>query len=62
MTKLKVTLMRSPIGTKPVHRANLDGLGLRRPHQVRVLDNTPAIRGMIKKVIHMVEVEEVDNG
>jgi len=62
MTKLKVTLMRSPIGTKPVHRANLDGLGLRRPHQVRVLDNTPAVRGMIKKVIHMVEVEEVDNG
>ncbi len=62
MKKLKVTLKRSPIGSKPVHRANLDGLGLRRPNQSRVLENTPAIRGMIKKVIHMVEVEEVDNG
>ena len=62
MKKLKVTLKRSAIGSKPVHRANLDGLGLRRPHQTRVLENTPAIRGMIKKVIHMVEVEEVENG
>jgi large subunit ribosomal protein L30 len=62
MKKLKVTLKRSLIGAKPVHRANLDGLGLRRPHQTRVLENTPAIRGMIKKVIHMVEVEEVENG
>jgi large subunit ribosomal protein L30 len=62
MKMLKVTLKRSPIGSKPVHRANIDGLGLRRPHQSRVLENTPAIRGMIKKVIHMVEVEEVENG
>jgi large subunit ribosomal protein L30 len=62
MMKLKVTLKRSPIGSKPVHRANLDGLGLRRPNQTRILENTPAIRGLIKKVIHMVEVEEVENG
>jgi large subunit ribosomal protein L30 len=62
MKQLKVTLKRSPIGSKPVHRANLDGLGLRRLHQTRILENTPAIRGMIKKVLHMVEVEEVDNG
>ncbi len=62
MTRLKVTLKRSPIGSKPVHRANLQGLGLRRLHQERVLENTPAVRGMIKKVIHMVTVEEVDNG
>lgn len=62
MKMLKVTLKRSRIGSKPMHRANLDGLGLRRPHQTKVLENTPAIRGMIKKVIHMVEVEEVENG
>ena len=62
MKKLQVTLKRSSIGSKPVHRSNLEGLGLRRPHQTRVLENTPAVRGMIKKVIHMVTVEEVDNG
>ncbi len=62
MKKLQVTLKRSPIGSKPVHRANLQGLGLRRLHQTRVLENTPAVRGMIKKVIHMVEVKEVENG
>lgn len=62
MKQLKVTLKHSAIGSKPVHRKNLDGLGLRHLHQTRVLENTPAIRGMIKKVIHMVEVEEIDNG
>ena len=60
MMKLQVTLKRSPIGSKPVHRSNLEGLGLRRLHQSRVLENTPAVRGMIKKVIHMVEVLEVE--
>jgi large subunit ribosomal protein L30 len=60
MKQLKVTLKRSPIGSKPVHRENLHGLGLNHPNQTRVLENTPAIRGMIKKVIHMVEVEEIE--
>lgn len=60
MKKIRVTLKRSPHGGKEVHRTNLRGLGLRKRHQVRVLENTPAIRGMIKKVIHMVEVEEIE--
>ena len=57
MDRIRVTLKRSTIGTKKVHRTNLEGLGLKRINQVRVLENTPAVRGMIKKVIHMVDVE-----
>ena len=60
MTRIKVTLKRSPISEKPAIRKNLEGLGLRRPNEVRVLENTPAVRGMIKKVLHMVDVEEVE--
>lgn len=60
MKKIRVTLKRSLIGAKKVHRTNLEGLGLRHPHQQRVLENTPAVRGMIKKVIHMVDFEEFE--
>lgn len=60
MIKLKVKLSRSPIGLTDRQRANVHGLGLHRIHQERVLANTPAIRGMIKKVLHMVEVAEVE--
>ncbi|MDP6934396.1 MAG: 50S ribosomal protein L30, partial [Myxococcota bacterium] len=41
-------------------RATVRGLGLRRIHQSSVLENTPAVRGMVKRVIHMVEVTEVE--
>jgi len=55
--KIKVTLVRSMIGTKGVHRQSVRGLGLRRVnHTVEVLD-TPANRGMINKVSYMVKVE-----
>ena len=60
MKKLKVTLTRSTIGTTDRQRATVRGLGLRRPHDSRVLDNTPAIRGMVKRVIHLVDVAEVE--
>lgn len=56
--KLKITLKRSPIGRPPKHKAVLRGLGLRRLNQTVVRPNVPEIRGMVKKVIHMVEVEE----
>jgi large subunit ribosomal protein L30 len=36
------------------------GLGLRHRHQTRVLENTPAVRGMIKRVIHLLDVNEVE--
>ena len=55
--KLKVTLVKSPIGTKPEHRACVRGLGLRRMHQtVEVLD-TPSNRGMIKAVSYLLKCE-----
>jgi len=59
--KLKVTQLRSGIGRPKTQRLTLDGLGLRGPHSVVIVDNTPSFRGMIKKVIHLVTVEE-ENG
>lgn len=60
MTKLKVTLKKSLIGTTARQRATVIGLGLKRIRQERVLNNTPAIRGMIKQIIHLVNVSEID--
>ena len=60
MTKLKVTLKKSLIGSTDRQRATVSGLGLKRIRQERILNNTPAIRGMIKQVIHLVDVSEVD--
>ena len=60
MKKLKVTLKRSLIGSNKRQRATVNGLGLRKLRQERTLDNTPAIRGMIKKVLHLVDVAEVE--
>ncbi len=60
MKKLKVTLVRSTIGARPEHRLAIRGLGLRRLHQSRVLENTPATRGLIKRAIHLVQVEEIE--
>ncbi len=55
--KLKVTLVKSTIGTKQEHKACVRGLGLRRMHHtVEVLD-TPANRGMINKVNFLVKCE-----
>lgn len=59
MIKLKVTLKRSVIGSTESQRATVRGLGLRKIRSSKVLNNTPAIRGMIKKVIHLVDVEEI---
>ena len=49
-----VKLVRSPIGTKADHRDTVRGLGLRRLNSVRVLEDTPAVRGMINKVSYLV--------
>ena len=53
---VKVTLVRSPIGTRGSHRATVRGLGLRRLNESRVLEDTPAVRGMINKVSYLVRV------
>ena len=58
-SQLKVTQVRSGIGTKPKHRGTLRALGLRRLGQSNVLPDRPEIRGMIARVPHLVKVEEV---
>ena len=58
MRKLKVTLVRSTIGATESQIATVKGLGLRKLNGSRELDNSPAVRGMVKKVIHLVAVEE----
>jgi len=55
-TGLRVTLMRSPIGTPMKHRLVLRGLGLRRIRQTVVRPDTPQVRGMIRKVGYLLEV------
>ena len=60
MKKLEVTLKKSIIGANKKQRATVSGLGLRRLHHTRVLENTPAVRGMVKKVIYLVDVQEVE--
>jgi len=62
MSRLKVTLKNSAIGRPANQRDQLKGLGLRRIGQSRVLENTPSVRGMVKKVLHLVDVEEVSDG
>lgn len=60
MKHIKVTLRKSTIGATRKQIANVKGLGLRRIRQSRELENTPAVRGMIKKVQHLVQFEEIE--
>ena len=55
-TKVKVQLVRSPIGTKESHRATVRGLGLRGVNSVSELEDTPAVRGMINKISYLVKI------
>ncbi len=55
--KIKVTLIKSLIGTKQDHRATVRGLGLRRLNSTAMLEDTPAVRGMINKVAYLVKAE-----
>jgi len=57
--ELKVTLRRSTIGSKPKARGTVRALGLRRINHTVVLPDRPEIRGMIARVPHLIEVEEV---
>ena len=58
MADLKITLVRSPIGAKPKHRATITALGLRKMQATVVQKDNEAIRGMIHHVKHLVKVEE----
>ena len=55
--KIKVTLVKSVIGTKQSHRATVRGLGLRRLNSSAELQDTPAVRGMINKVSYLLKCE-----
>lgn len=54
---IKVTLVKSPIGTNADHRATVLGLSLKKIRQTRELEDTPAVRGMINKIAYLVRVE-----
>ncbi len=58
MAKLRITQLRSGIGTQPAQRATLKALGLRRIRHEVVHNDTPQIRGMIARVIHLISFEE----
>lgn len=55
--KIKITLIKSVIGTKQSHRATVLGLGLKRIRQTVLLTDTPEVRGMINKVNYLVKAE-----
>ncbi len=61
MAQLKVTQVRSSIGTKPKHRGTLRALGLRGIGKSNVLPDRPEIRGMINRVPHLITVEVVED-
>lgn len=54
---IRVTLVRSPIGYTKDQKATAKALGLRRLHQTVEHQDSPALRGMIQKIIHLVQVE-----
>ena len=58
MAKIKVTQIGSPIRREASQRATLIGLGLNKMHKSRELEDSPEVRGMIRKVQHMVTVSE----
>lgn len=55
---VRVTQVGSPIGRKPGQRETLIGLGLNKLHRSRELEDTPSVRGMIRKVAHLLKVGE----
>ncbi len=55
---VRVTLVKSPIGYTEVQKRTVKALGLRRLHQTVEINDSPAVRGMITKVIHLLKVEE----
>jgi large subunit ribosomal protein L30 len=57
--KLKITLVKSPIGAVPKNKKTVEALGLRKVNQVVEMPDNAAVRGMIQRVNHLVKVEEV---
>jgi large subunit ribosomal protein L30 len=59
MPKVRVTQIASALGRKPGQKETLVGLGLNKMRSMRELEDTPSIRGMIRKVAHLIKVEEL---
>lgn len=59
MGKLKITQTRSVIDRPKDQKATIEALGLGRPNYQKIHNDTPQIRGMIRKVVHLVKVEEI---
>ena len=59
MPKVRVTQMSSVAGRKPGQKETLTGLGLNKIRRTRELEDTPSVRGMIRKVAHLIKVEEL---
>lgn len=57
--KLKITLVKSPIGAVPKHKATVEALGLKKLHKTVEMPDNNAVRGMIANVHHLVKVEEI---
>ncbi len=55
---VRVTQVNSALGRKPGQKATLVGLGLNKIRATRVLEDTPSVRGMIRKVAHLIKVED----
>lgn len=58
-TRLEIKQVKSEIGSPPDHRGTLRALGLKRMNHMVVHDDTPVVRGMVRKVAYMLEVREV---
>ena len=59
MPKVRVTKIASHLGRKPGQAETLIGLGLKKIRSTRELEDTPSVRGMIRKVAHLIKVEEL---
>ena len=57
--KLKITLVKSPIGAVPKQRATIEALGLKKMHKTVEMPDNGAVRGMIQNIRHLVKVEEI---
>ncbi|MBR4375254.1 MAG: 50S ribosomal protein L30 [Treponema sp.] len=60
MSKIRVTLVKSPIGQKPAKKATVRSLGLKKLNSSVEKEDTPVIRGMVAAVAHLVKVEEAN--
>ncbi|HEY3267370.1 MAG TPA: 50S ribosomal protein L30 [Armatimonadota bacterium] len=61
MSRLKVTLIKSPIGYEKSQRATAEAMGLRKLHHSNILPDNGAVRGSIRKISHLVTVQSVED-